>query len=740
MKKISLVVLCTLLISSGLITVRANDVNVDEGSVDVTLTENGNQFENEVILDDAAEESSINESDDLLNGEVNISNADAESSVDVTLTENSNQFENEVSLDGTAEESSVNESDDLPNDEVNVSNGDAEGSVTLNDVPETSVCEDAVCNIHSVEDLISAVESQHNNQIWKIYPGNYNLSPITDYIVDGQDGWYLPIVSDNIEIIGVDANGNPITSPDGVRANIYSTHYTSNGGWSTQNLITVFGNNVSISGLTIMNKIAPNKAVEVVGKKVSNGSFEFKINNCRFAPISKEFLKGVDESVYSYDQYKQYGASLYISAYNEFDMDVTITNNIFDYSGITLGATTEGNYLIESNVFNGEKNWNNDPAYTYSTIGYQGKWLNPKPDCNTLGNAEVIISGNTFKDAGKINFSQITEGKKVATIEGNEGLDKTNVIGPVQEEGVVYVDSYESLNIALAGEAKNICLSNDIIVDDMIEITYPVVLDLGGHKISSNGEAFDQISFENASHLVNIEAEGVVIKNGILVSCKTKHTVNVIASEGTKASATLENITIDHTLAESGAPLVLNNSDVTLKGNVKFITGENSWYAVNVDSKVSNGYANLFTTQDASIIFDGSSKLGVSLEDNGKSGNVTLSFGKNTSIQTTSNEDEFYVAFLGSSSGSLTSLKDSIRGLDNTNCVITDSGLVIKTAEENTSSKPAVNAPAGYDDGGPFTKDEFGNVYDRWGNEIWHNPTATQVGTNGYQLVNTSDR
>ncbi|WP_276829205.1 vWA domain-containing protein [Galactobacillus timonensis] len=41
------------------------------------------------------------------------------------------------------------------------------------------------------------------------------------------------------------------------------------------------------------------------------------------------------------------------------------------------------------------------------------------------------------------------------------------------------------------------------------------------------------------------------------------------------------------------------------------------------------------------------------------------------------------------------------------------------------ASTPAAPAPAGsYDDGGPFTKNECGNVYDRWGNLIWASPAC----------------
>ncbi len=49
---------------------------------------------------------------------------------------------------------------------------------------------------------------------------------------------------------------------------------------------------------------------------------------------------------------------------------------------------------------------------------------------------------------------------------------------------------------------------------------------------------------------------------------------------------------------------------------------------------------------------------------------------------------------------------------------------------------------ATYDDGGPFTTDQYGNVYDRWGNEIWHNPSPQSASntTIGYQLVATIDK
>ena len=61
-----------------------------------------------------------------------------------------------------------------------------------------------------------------------------------------------------------------------------------------------------------------------------------------------------------------------------------------------------------------------------------------------------------------------------------------------------------------------------------------------------------------------------------------------------------------------------------------------------------------------------------------------------------------------------------------------------------STSSSSTQPTATYDDGGPFTTDQYGNVYvyDRWGNEIWHNPSPlTESSTMvGYQLISTNDK
>lgn len=59
------------------------------------------------------------------------------------------------------------------------------------------------------------------------------------------------------------------------------------------------------------------------------------------------------------------------------------------------------------------------------------------------------------------------------------------------------------------------------------------------------------------------------------------------------------------------------------------------------------------------------------------------------------------------------------------------------------NDKPASKPASGYDDGGPFTTDACGNVFDRWGNEVYHAPVCVNnnaAAGNDYTFVNTSDR
>lgn len=97
-----------------------------------------------------------------------------------------------------------------------------------------------------------------NPVIINVADGTYDLKPGTVEI-QGQAGWYLPITKSNLTIRG--------NSKEDVI--IKSETEKSNGSWSSQNLITIFGNKVTLENMTIICKKETNKVIEVVGKDVT---------------------------------------------------------------------------------------------------------------------------------------------------------------------------------------------------------------------------------------------------------------------------------------------------------------------------------------------------------------------------------------------------------------------------------------------------------------------------------------
>lgn len=357
---------------------------------------------------------------------------------------------------------------------------DENGDIVVD--PDASTKIAAMIDGKPYETLQAAVEAAKNGDVVKVFPGNHNLS----YKDDNYNNFLLEI-DDSITLMGVDYNGDPIIDPTQTKANIYSTDYVGNGSWPTQNLITVTADDVTIQGLTIMNKIAPNKSIEVVG---SDALETFTVQYCKFAPISEELLEGLDAADlggYTYEEYKEYGASLYFSEAGKYPMTATVEDNWFYYSGITLGGTTAGTYNITGNSFEGAKNWNKNSDYYYSTIGYQGKWLNP--ELHTLGTANVNISQNTFKNAGSINFSQVTEPTSgMPVFSNNTGLDAESISGPVKVDNETLVDSQEALAVALenASDGDTIVLADSFTITAPIVVTKDLTIDGNGKTITAD--------------------------------------------------------------------------------------------------------------------------------------------------------------------------------------------------------------------------------------------------------------
>lgn len=174
------------------------------------------------------------------------------------------------------------------------------------------------------------------------------------------------------------------------------------------------------------------------------------------------------------------------------------------------------------------------------------------------------ITGSTFKNCETA----------IANDTGTLGSSTSNTITP--PTGTKLTTEY----IDQLPEGTTIELTGNVELDAMLNInTNDITLDLGGHIITASE---DFSGAENNSHLVNVHGDNVTIKNGTLKTTeKNKHALNVYQTTG----AVIENLTIDHSVSLGGAPIIVNASELTVKGSLSMTLGEKSWYGINVDPK-----------------------------------------------------------------------------------------------------------------------------------------------------------
>lgn len=164
--------------------------------------------------------------------------------------------------------------------------------------------------IATVAELEAAIRAQADGQIWYIKNGTYDHGRFDDLTVSGQTGWYFPITANNLTIIGESRQGTIITS----------TVQSANGAWASQDHVSVWGNGVTISNLTIKPKITTNKTIEVMGK-------DFSLRNVSFVQR--------DEAPY------QFAGSLYFNPQNaQKDIGSALVDNVLiNDAWISCGST-----------------------------------------------------------------------------------------------------------------------------------------------------------------------------------------------------------------------------------------------------------------------------------------------------------------------------------------------------------------------------------------------------------------
>jgi hypothetical protein len=298
-------------------------------------------------------------------------------------------------------------------------------------------------NISNVTDLCNAIKNQDNNQTWTINPGTYGLTQCNSIIAGGETGWYFPITANNITINGIN---NPT---------IYGKGYVANGALHTQDLIAIFGNDVTLNGLTLMPKVEPNKTIEVMGDGAT-------IKNVTVEPNTLTDQSEYDNIPDAQDRADEryWGGSIYFSGGSGTQTleNVTIKNGgLSDRSPLSTLDLSNVVLSYSTNV-----DWIN--AYRYAT---HGNSVTGAPTVaysvdSTLNNLDSVLAGAQDGDTVNIN-SDITASAqinitKALAINGNNHTitaastipSNSAVIAPSVANGLTISD----LTVNGAGVAK----------------------------------------------------------------------------------------------------------------------------------------------------------------------------------------------------------------------------------------------------------------------------------------------
>lgn len=182
-------------------------------------------------------------------------------------------------------------------------------------------------------------------------------------------------------------------------------------------------------------------------------------------------------------------------------------------------------------------------------------------------------------------------------------------------------------------------LISDAAISKMLDIQQDgITLDLNGHTITASESFTGGQNYEK--HLVNVQGDNVTIKNGTLkTTSDNRHALNLYNAE----NVNLSGLTLDHTTASAGAPIVVGASTVTVSGKLELITGTASWYGMNIDSNITGTGSSVTFNEGSNLVFGGSSNIGIRIDDEGIIGGaLSLTFNENMDISVP-NIDNFIV-------------------------------------------------------------------------------------------------
>lgn len=282
-----------------------------------------------------------------------------------------------------------------------------------------------------------------------------------------------------------------------------------------------------------------------------------------------------------------------------YQSDVVLNNVVLDNQNTQGGAAM---------IVNGA---NVDVTGSFQTITGDNSWYAINVDSEKNG----VAASLDFTNAASVTFTDESaeKNKMPLVLSLQAGEDATAVVPGADNAGLelspsgqfipkeIHVSTEEALKAAVAFENANIVLDNDIeLTSNLAVAANGVTINGNGHKIFATG-SFAKTGASSTDSLVTVTGSDLTLKNITLQTGENNaHALNLFQAQG----VVLDNVTLDHTTAYKGAPLVVASSEVTAQNGLKVIAGAESWYGINLDNgTASNKGSASLTFADENVTF-----------------------------------------------------------------------------------------------------------------------------------------
>ena len=282
------------------------------------------------------------------------------------------------------------------------------------------------------------------NSTIAISGGTYDLPQDHVTSAGGQTGWYFAIQKDGLNLVG---EGLPVLT---------STTYTANGVWATQNLITIFGDNVTLDGFVVKCKMDCNKAIEINGQNSTLRNIEIRCNDIITYDEYKEQNAGTD---YWEGYHSMFAGSLYYSG----DVGGAVLDNVY----------IEKAWLSTTDVTNGEI------SMTDVTVDFAGSWYsgyslpiseNAAAYLKNGGELTVTLDENCTAEQRQQLMEYLPQGptvvltqgtytsgnpltiSKAMTLKGEDGAKVTSKISVTAASGVTLENITQEITLATSND------------------------------------------------------------------------------------------------------------------------------------------------------------------------------------------------------------------------------------------------------------------------------------------------